>query len=207
MASCLVAAAADLTLVDKMGMTALHYGCYVGALPMVQLLLNASATPLNWRDKYGRTPVYLATCRGHTEVVNYLLSKGETVGDRGRVREGQSVCKGVREGRRIRMNFVFRTRTDYSFAGSDIHLTNKENKSPLYISAYFGHLEIANALLRSGAKVDQADSHNKTALYVATYHGRSDIVNLLLNCNTNVNAADKNGKRSIEFGVVFSAFI
>ncbi|CAH8652713.1 unnamed protein product [Dicrocoelium dendriticum] len=29
---------------------------------------------LDSQDKYGRTPIYLAACRGHTEVVNYLLS-------------------------------------------------------------------------------------------------------------------------------------
>ncbi|CAH8617787.1 unnamed protein product [Schistosoma curassoni] len=256
MAIALVNAGSNLSLTDKVGMTALHHACYVGSLNMVRYLmervhpiiscnnvtttttttictttatttattsasisktnnllngsnarlscllstsiissLNApgsicptnnsnnninvqssmvgSAPPplttsrlsnpelINTQDKYGRTLIYLAACRGHSEVVNYLL------------------CHSA-----------------------DIHITNKENKSPLYISAYFGYLEITNALLRHGAQVDQMDSHRKTPLYVATYHGRSEIVDLLLTAGANVNAADKNGKTPLYVAVL-----
>ncbi|KAL3308119.1 hypothetical protein Ciccas_013354 [Cichlidogyrus casuarinus] len=208
----LLDAGAELKILDKMSMTALHYACYVGALSTVRcafehpvfclgstnsskncsssnqipvlpvqanltgsaaflctsrtsLLANDNtATPihsaavkktaydlLNTQDKYGRTPMYLATARGHTDVVNYLLS-----------------------------------------LGADIHIANKESKSPLYISAYFGHLDI----------VDQADSHHKTPLYVATYHGRFDIVELLLAAGASVNAVDKNGKTALYIAVL-----
>ncbi|CAH8635024.1 unnamed protein product [Schistosoma rodhaini] len=255
MAIALVNAGSNLSLTDKVGMTALHHACYVGSLNMVRYLmervhptiscntmttttttictttattmattsasisktnsllngsnarlscllstsiissLNASGSIcpnnssnsnmnvqlsmlgsapqplttsrlsnpelLNTQDKYGRTLIYLAACRGHSEVVNYLL------------------CHSA-----------------------DIHITNKENKSPLYISAYFGYLEITNALLRHGAQVDQMDSHRKTPLYVATYHGRSEIVDLLLTAGANVNAADKNGKTPLYVAVL-----
>ncbi|CAL8109091.1 unnamed protein product [Calicophoron daubneyi] len=241
----LVNAGCNVAAVDKVGMTALHHGCYVGSLNVVRYLLervlpvtssgggagstmasfssgvkttasfkttatttttttantgspkshgatagNSSNTSSNTdgvtvpsnatgtclgiaggrlvipelldsQDKYGRTPIYLAACRGHTEVVNYLLSHS-----------------------------------------ADIHIPNKEHKSPLYISAYFGYLEITNALLRHGAQVDQTDSHRKTPLYVATYHGRSEIVDLLLDAGANVNAADKNGKTPLYIAVL-----
>ncbi|CAH8556681.1 unnamed protein product [Schistosoma turkestanicum] len=248
MAIALVNAGSNLSLTDKVGMTALHHACYVGSLNMVRYLMErvhpitscnnvtTTTTPtttatmvmtttatttttsnarlscllstsiisslntpglvgptnnsnsnmnvqlsmvggatvpppptsrlsnpelLNVQDKYGRTLIYLAACRGHCEVVNYLL------------------CHSA-----------------------DIHITNKENKSPLYISAYFGYLEITNALLRHGAQVDQMDSHRKTPLYVATYHGRLEIVDLLLTAGANVNAADKNGKTPLYVAVL-----
>lgn len=110
---------------------------------------------------------------------------------------------------------------------ADIHIPNKELKSPLYIAANFGHLNIVNALLRHGAQVsddfinehhtpndgistdltsplqvNQADSHQKTPLYVATYHGRSDIVSLLLAAHADVNAAEMNGRTPLYAAVL-----
>ncbi|CAH8624982.1 unnamed protein product [Heterobilharzia americana] len=216
MAIALMNAGSNISLTDKVGMTALHHACYVGSFNMVRYLMervqpimccnltttsamkintgsnarlsclstnspglisptsnnNNTQLPLppsrlsnpellNVQDKYGRTLIYLAACRGHIEVVNYLL------------------CHSA-----------------------DIHIPNKENKSPLYISAYFGYLEITNALLRHGAQVDQMDSHRKTPLYVATYHGRSEIVDLLLSAGANVNATDKNGKTPLYVAVL-----
>ncbi|VDK35855.1 unnamed protein product [Taenia asiatica] len=170
----LVSAGCDISAVDKIGMTALHYACYVGAVPTVsvstvvqRVLAVASkswfdSSPLSFpQDRFGRTPIYLATCRGHTAVVDYLLT-----------------------------------------CNADIHIPNKELKSPLYIAANFGHLNIVNALLRHGAQVNQADSHQKTPLYVATYHGRSDIVSLLLAAHADVNAAEMNGRTPLYAAVL-----
>ncbi|VDM16828.1 unnamed protein product [Hydatigera taeniaeformis] len=173
----LVSAGCDISAVDKIGMTALHYACYVGAVPTVRFLLEEALEISNKRacdilnlqatciftsqDRFGRTPIYLATCRGHTPVVDYLLT-----------------------------------------CNADIHIPNKELKSPLYIAANFGHLNIVNALLRHGAQVNQADSHQKTPLYVATYHGRSDIVSLLLAAHADVNAAEMNGRTPLYAAVL-----
>ncbi len=35
----LVSAGCDIAVIDKMGMTALHYACYVGAIPTVRFLI------------------------------------------------------------------------------------------------------------------------------------------------------------------------
>ncbi|VDL86022.1 unnamed protein product [Schistocephalus solidus] len=78
----LVSAGCDISSVDKMGMTALHYACYVGAIATVRFLIEEAGEfsdkrpldQLNFQDRFGRTPIYLATSRGHTEVVTYLLS-------------------------------------------------------------------------------------------------------------------------------------
>ncbi|RTG89245.1 prolyl oligopeptidase [Schistosoma bovis] len=261
MAIALVNAGSNLSLTDKVGMTALHHACYVGSLNMVRYLmervhpiiscnnvtttttttictttatttattsasisktnnllngsnarlscllsasiissLNAptsicptnnsnsninvqssmvgSAPPplttsrlsnpelINTQDKYGRTLIYLAACRGHSEVVNYLL------------------CHSA-----------------------DIHITNKENKSPLYISAYFatyhGRSEIVDLLLTAGANVNAADKNGKTPLYVAVLHGHLALARKLLDAGASVNRVDREGLGPLHMAVKF----
>lgn len=54
--------------------TALHYASSYGKTSCVQLLCAGKANP-NLKDKFGRTPLYLASQRGHTAVSLVCFSK------------------------------------------------------------------------------------------------------------------------------------
>merc|ERR1712205_64011 len=58
--------------------TALHYASSYGKTSCVQLLCVGKANP-NLKDKFGRTPLYLASQRGHTAVVAALVGAGADV--------------------------------------------------------------------------------------------------------------------------------
>jgi len=61
-------------------------------------------------------------------------------------------------------------------------------------AAWEGHLEVAQLLLSSGAKVNVADSDLQTPLYNAALEGHGGIVSLLLRYNAAVDQADADGE-------------
>jgi hypothetical protein len=52
--------------------------------------------------------------------------------------------------------------------------------SPLVIAATFGHTEVAKALIRAGADVDQRNNDGSTALHTAALFCHTEIVKALL---------------------------
>jgi hypothetical protein len=62
--------------VDKNLDSALHWAAYKGSIHVCGHLLYRNE--LNWttQDSYGQTPLHLASLRGHTAVVRYLLQEG-----------------------------------------------------------------------------------------------------------------------------------
>ena len=52
--------------------------------------------------------------------------------------------------------------------------------APLRIAITYGHLEIVQFLVASGASVNEVDSYGRTPLYAASRYGRSEIVQFLI---------------------------
>ncbi|XP_067665613.1 serine/threonine-protein phosphatase 6 regulatory ankyrin repeat subunit B-like [Haliotis asinina] len=67
----LVSNQADLTLVSTSGNSLLHLACQGGNTAIVQQLLSPSN--INSRGRYGYTPVLMAACYGHKNVVDLLI--------------------------------------------------------------------------------------------------------------------------------------
>lgn len=67
---------ADGTAVDNSYDTALHWAAYKGSIQVCGLLLFRGEIEWTTTDKFGQTPVHLASLRGHTTVVRYLLQYG-----------------------------------------------------------------------------------------------------------------------------------
>lgn len=69
--------------------TALHEAARLGRKDLVLLLLHSGADP-DPRSGYGLTPLALAAQAGHTEIMELLLQKGETLLYRKRPSAGRS---------------------------------------------------------------------------------------------------------------------
>jgi len=67
---------ADGKAVDNSWDTALHWAAYKGSIQVCGLLLFRGEIAWTKTDKFGQTPVHLASLRGHTTVVRYLLQYG-----------------------------------------------------------------------------------------------------------------------------------
>lgn len=68
---------------------------------------------------------------------------------------------------------------------------------PLCAAAYEGLLDVTQALLQAGAKVDSKDLEDRTPLYISAENGHLDVVNALLNAGASVNIPDRDGKTAV----------
>ncbi|KER25469.1 hypothetical protein T265_07091 [Opisthorchis viverrini] len=150
---------------------------------------------LDIQDKYGRTPIYLAACRGHTEVVNYLL---------GLSADFHIPNKEHKSPLYISAYFGYLEITNTLLRhGAQVDQVDSHRKTPLYVATYHGRSEIVDLLLAAGANVNSADKNGKTPLYVAVLHGHLALAQKLLNAGASVNRVDREGLGPLHMAVKF----
>ncbi len=89
--------------------------------------------------------------------------------------------------------------------GADIHLVSLDNdKNALHMAAEVGNREIAEILLKHGAKIDTADANGVTALMHAAANGHSDVADLLLSRGASINLADNGGWTALHWNAATS---
>ncbi|TPP63139.1 Ankyrin 23:unc44 [Fasciola gigantica] len=166
------------------GLTSSHGACRV----IIPDLLDA-------QDKYGRTPIYLAACRGHTEVVNYLISLNADFHIPNKEHKSPLYISAYFGYLEI-ANTLLRH-------GAQVDQTDSHRKTPLYVATYHGRSEIVDILLDAGANVNTADKNGKTPLYVAVLHGHLALAQKLLNAGASVNRVDREGLGPLHMAVKF----
>nr|XP_053654669.1 oxysterol-binding protein-related protein 1-like [Cherax quadricarinatus]XP_053654670.1 oxysterol-binding protein-related protein 1-like [Cherax quadricarinatus]XP_053654671.1 oxysterol-binding protein-related protein 1-like [Cherax quadricarinatus] len=67
--------------------------------------------------------------------------------------------------------------------------------TPLHLASYFGHREVAEALLRHGAEIDELNDAGDTPLHKAALTNREDVVLLLLEHGASVSIVNGEGLR------------
>jgi hypothetical protein len=75
--------------------------------------------------------------------------------------------------------------------------------TPLHCAAQFGHRDVAELLLASGAKVNATDSDGETPLHWAARSGHKDIAELLLASGAEVNAKNHDGETPLHLAEVW----
>lgn len=150
---------------------------------------------LDSQDKYGRTPIYLAACRGHTEVVNYLLSHSTDLHIPNKEHKSPLYISAYFGYLEI-ANALLRH-------GAMVDQIDSHRKTPLYVATYHGRSEIVDLLLAAGANVNAADKNGKTPLYIAVLHGHLALARKLLNSGASVNRVDREGLGPLHMAVKF----
>uniref|UniRef100_A0AA85J6L8 ANK_REP_REGION domain-containing protein n=1 Tax=Trichobilharzia regenti TaxID=157069 RepID=A0AA85J6L8_TRIRE len=150
---------------------------------------------LNVQDKYGRTLIYLAACRGHSEVVNYLLCHSADVHITNKENKSPLYISAYFGYLEI-ANALLRH-------GAQVDQMDSHRKTPLYVATYHGRSEIVDLLLTAGANVNAADKNGKTPLYVAVLHGHLALARKLLDAGASVNRVDHEGLGPLHMAVKF----
>jgi len=155
--------------------SALHCGCKLGHLAIVQHLLNHPRIDPNVLLTDLVTPFYIACLAGHDAVVDLLLAN-PGVDPRKRNISGNSPFLAACQSGHL--NIVLRMLADPRI---DINRPSNGGRSPFFEAVYEGRLEVVKALLCDPrVNINQTMEANATPLYVAAQHGRLEIAQRIL---------------------------
>lgn len=81
----------------------------------------------------------------------------------------------------------------------DVNAPDEEGTAPIIYASCFGHEQVVEAFLASGAKVDAKDRHGWTALTWATANGHGNIVQMLLRHGASRDTRSSSGRTPADF--------
>ncbi|GLC40604.1 hypothetical protein PLESTM_001092100 [Pleodorina starrii] len=162
----LLQAGATMGFTDKSGMTALHMACYYCHADAARLLLAAQPLAAASSDREGRTPLWVAAQRGHTELAEGLLGLPEGAGqvDVANTAGVTPLRVAAAQGHSGVVGALLR-------AGANVDAADRDGFTPLYVSAARSQLEVVRLLLGAGAQVDRPDKAGRSALWAALHPG------------------------------------
>lgn len=150
-----------------------------GDLNSVRSSIAEDASLLDATNESGQTAFLLAKYYRQPETADYLLSLEPKL-------DIFNACVAGRIG------FVL-AEIDRDPALLEAH--NSDGWTPLHLAAFFGHADLANALLDRGAQVDarSTNSMKNTPLHAAAAGGNAPLVELLVKRGADVNARQDGG--------------
>lgn len=172
----------------------LHFAAYFGISPWVDRLLSEkshalmSRRPLIEKDPQGRTPLHVATIRGHEQAVELMLKRGAEIEARTKDKE-TALILAARKGHQKTLQLLLTHR-------ADINAVNYYKRTALMLAAVNGQKESVQALINGSPNLEMKDSLGETALVKTISYGSGDtvsIVRLLLSCGANLSATDADG--------------
>ncbi|KAE9464202.1 hypothetical protein C3L33_03891, partial [Rhododendron williamsianum] len=172
-----------------------HHGdCLSFCLKIVQVLLDQYPELTKTVGPSNTTPLMSAATRGHTTVVNELLSKDCTLLEISRSNGKNALHLAARQGH---VDIV------KALLDKDPQLarrTDKKGQTALHMAVKGVSCEVVKLLLEADAAIVMLpDKFGNTALHIATRKKRAEIVNELL-ClpDTNVNALNRDHKTALD---------
>ncbi|WP_211824583.1 ankyrin repeat domain-containing protein [Kistimonas asteriae] len=165
-----------------------YSGC-AGAVP----ILIAAGSKINLRDCDGKTPVYFASARGHSEAVSHLVTAGADVNVASQRYKSSPLCEAATWG----YSDIVRTLVD---AKADVTFTDYEGRQALHCAARgcslgsedrreFDYEETVKLLADAGAAVNESDSRGMAPLHIAAYENNLAAFKGLVESLANVNQA------------------
>jgi ankyrin repeat protein len=180
----LVAAGADVNIVDKDGWTALMIAAREGTLAASRSIIRAPRqSSLDTLAKEA-SALSLASERGRHALVRALIEAG--AGVRKPEVGGRALQLASQEGRVDVVRTLMEAKAPLGFAGW-------ENELPLHAAAARGQSSVVEALLEAGLDPDQADRGGQTALVKAAASGHDKVVASLLRLGATPDLPDRGG--------------
>ena len=144
--------------------SALHLAVTKNHTKVAQLLLSQKYRTVHCTDFTGRTPLHEAVRQNHVEMAELLIKGGTKISHK---------CSRF-QNLSSEFQLSFEERKDY---GKDIcHC----GSTPFHLAARYGHVEVANLLLRHGVESDSMDCQGATPLHVAACHGHYSFIRWLI---------------------------
>ena len=198
-----------VTQAEPDGTTALHYAVRADDLDLVQALLRAGAT--NVANRYGTTPLELASVNGNPRVIEVLLRAGADA--KAATAEGETMLMTASRTGNVEAMRVLLTH------GADPNAAEKwYGETALIWAAAENHAPAVRLLVEGGAKVDLASKKMvfprkvggqttlpvgaMTPLMYTAREGALDAARALVEAGANLNIQDPDGTTAIVFAII-----
>lgn len=186
---------ADINTPTKIdGFKPLHLAAINGDLHTAKLLLSAGVdvdTKIDsgWSLNKSWTPLMFAIEKGHTEMVNFLISRGaniETQNQEG----GTPLIVASYNGHPDIAELLIKK-------GAQVNTSTRTGHSPLGFAVMQNHFEIAKLLISNGSHIDDKDANGWTPLMSAVQNGNKELIDFLLEKGADIEAENNNGERPL----------
>ena len=175
---------ANISIKDADDQQAIHHATRNGDIQLTALLLNRGAK-LEARTKYGWTSIHLAAAYGHLPLVAEFVTRGVNIEEK---LEQPSFKAAKKTNEAARKGYWCEIRWPHAGA------------RPLHLALEFGHDEVANILLASGAKAEELDFQDWRPLHYASWNCRLQMVELLLGRGASPHATTADGNTPLSLG-------
>jgi len=149
--------------------TSAHLAARNGYFDILAVLVDAQAH-LDAKDEWGCTPLYLASCWGHEQIVDLLLATASC--DVNACADNGNTCVNI-------ASFNGNSRTLAKLLAVPnvlINVQNKDGRSAAFHAAAHDHYACLHLLCAAGAELNLRDNLNRTPLQVARGRGRELLI-------------------------------
>ena len=162
-----------------------------GNIASVAYLFAQNNDVINAKDENGQTPLILASWKGKTDLVKYLLSKNANVNDTSNI--GSTALMYASEGGNTKIIELLLSH------GASINQKNSTGSTALCYAALRGQYDTAKFLIEHGANVNEGDQNGATPLFCATFSNSMNVVQLLVENGADIRARNKSGRMAKEY--------
>ncbi|MFC2155084.1 ankyrin repeat domain-containing protein [Acidobacteriota bacterium] len=150
----------------------IHEAAKRGDLVKVKTLLQKDPTLLNAKGENQKTPLHWAAEAGHTEIAEFLVSKGAEINILNVISETPLHYAAVYGHKEI-VELLLKK-------GAKVNIVDHAKRTPLFMTAFYGRKGIVKLLLDARAQVDLKDERSNTPLRWAAFRGHKEVVDMLL---------------------------
>ncbi|XP_049691669.2 E3 ubiquitin-protein ligase MIB1 isoform X1 [Helicoverpa armigera] len=183
----LAGAGADLSARNRRRQTPLHIAVNKGHLGVVRTLLQLAVHP-SLQDSEGDTPLHDAISKKRDDMLTLLLEHGADMtltNNNGFNALHHAALRGNPSAMKIMLGKLPRPWI--------VDDAKDDGYTALHLAALNNHAEVAELLVRGGARPDLQNANLQTALHLAVERQHTQIVRLLVAHGANLNICDKDG--------------
>ncbi|MDG7052918.1 MAG: ankyrin repeat domain-containing protein, partial [Wolbachia endosymbiont of Alcedoecus sp.] len=145
------------------------------------------------QDKFGYTPIFLATQSGKWSVVELLLDRGANIDAQDK--EGSTPLHFAAQKNNLDMAQFLLNR------GANIEVQDRRAWTPILYAAQSGKWNVVKLLINNGAKFNNEITYQGTPLHFAVQEGNLDMIRFLIDKSADVESQDAYNNKPLHLAV------